>query len=282
MSDGEVSFSGIGLVGLLTDFGIRDDYVGLMHAVLRGRSERPLEIIDLCHSIPPGDVRAASFLLEHDLRYFPTGAVIVCVVDPGVGSKRSILCALIHGRAVVAPDNGLINKSLDQDPNAIIYRLDSEKYSLERISNTFHGRDIFSPVAAKLAGSSRFRFEELGGRVRRRELEDFPRRESAPGSRRAVICWVDHFGNLVTDLPSEWAEGGHISVAGNRLRRVDTFSEGAGGEAVWLIGSKDTVEVVVNGGNASRLLDLTTGDAVTFHESGISPATGADRETQGA
>ncbi|HKD99541.1 MAG TPA: SAM-dependent chlorinase/fluorinase, partial [Planctomycetota bacterium] len=137
-----------GILALLTDFGVRDPYVGVMKGVILAHAPHA-RLVDLTHEIEAQDVQAAAFALDGAWRYFPEGTVFVTIVDPGVGSKRQVVYGIREGRLFMSPDNGCLSFVLrPEDP---VWRLDVEKFSLPDRSSTFHGRDVFAPAAAHLA-----------------------------------------------------------------------------------------------------------------------------------
>lgn len=255
----EHQFNPNGFVALITDFGLQDDYVGLMHAAV-SRVNPALRIVNLCHEVMPGNIEAASFLLERDAPFFPEGTVFVCVVDPGVGSNRAMIAARIESHLYIAPDNGLLDPLLSAHPDHRVRRIENKALFGPAMSSTFHGRDIFAPVAAHLA--SDIPFEQVGPKaeewVKGESLKPVLRGKQLHGK----ILWVDRFGNLVTNIDHHEIEGYDITVSRKVLRQVTTFSEGAIGETVWMIGSKGTVEIVVNNGSASKLLGIGFGHPV--------------------
>lgn len=230
-------------IALLTDFGLRDPYVGLVKAVIASISPGA-PVIDLCHEIPPFNVRAASWLLRWTAPYFPRGTVFVAVVDPGVGSQRRILLAEAGGRLFLAPDNGL----LADLQSASFRHVANRALFLEKISNTFHGRDIFAPVAARL--SRGLPPSIVGPRVR--SVVRLP-----PFHGRVV--WIDRFGNLITDLspgPSS------LHFRKRRIPVVPTYSSAKPGSLVAVTGSAGTLEIAVAEGDAARRLGARIGDPV--------------------
>jgi len=244
-----------GVVALLTDFGVQDDFVGLLHAVILSVNPA-LRIVDLCHHVPPGNVRAGAFLLWHDFQLLPAGSVVAAVVDPGVGSDRALLAADVENRLLVAPDNGLIAPLLEGKKPVRVHRLENREWSRPRPSTTFHGRDWIAPAAAQLASGAAL--SQAGPAVDRWETVAIAPLEREGGVVGEVL-WVDRFGNLVTNLSAADAERRALEIGGTPLRRVATFVEADEGETVWLIGSKGTVEIVCNGASASRALGLGLG-----------------------
>jgi S-adenosylmethionine hydrolase len=148
------------LAALLTDFGLQDTYVGVVHAVILGICP-VARVVDLTHAVPPQDVLTGALALDDAAPYLPEGAVVVAVVDPGVGSERAALAARAGGKYWVGPDNGLLSWQLA--PDAEVVRLAEQRYRLPEVSSTFHGRDVFAPAAAHLLRG--VPLDELGPRV---------------------------------------------------------------------------------------------------------------------
>ncbi|MFH0881518.1 MAG: SAM-dependent chlorinase/fluorinase [bacterium] len=247
-----------GVVALVTDFGMQDDYVGQMHAAILSVNPE-LRIIDLCHFVPAGNVRPGAFLLYHDLGILPEGSAVGAVVDPGVGSRRALLAAEIENRYLVAPDNGLIAPLLDRDHHARVYRLENREWVRSQPSSTFHGRDIIGPAAAMLA--SGHNVEDAGPPVQHWASIAIHPVEQEDGFAGEVM-WVDRFGNLITNLTADQAEGLTLWIDGRPIRRVSTFVDADSEEIVYLIGSRNTVEIVRNGDSAAEALGLGLGAVV--------------------
>ncbi len=248
-----------GIVTFTTDFGLTDDYVGLLHGAVY-IVDPSVHIVNLCHNLVPGEIHAAAFLLLHDHNQFPTGTVHVAVVDPGVGSHREILAARIGDHMFLAPNNGLLHPLLERGPVHEVRKVTNEDLFRKPISNTFHGRDIFAPVAARLATG--MPLSEVGPEMTEwhKITQVHPEMEANGYIGRVML--VDRFGNLITNLPPEALVDHTIQIAGTRPRVVDTFSQGNPGETICLVGSKQTVEVVINGGDAAKILGLGVGTAI--------------------
>ena len=247
-----------GVVTLTTDFGLADAYVGVMHGVLLGRGVE--RVVDLTHGIAPQDVRAGAFQLSHAWRFFPPGTVHVAVVDPGVGSGRRILVAEAAGQAFLAPDNGLLGPVLEGlDPR--VFALDAERFALPGTSRTFHGRDVFSPAAAALAGG--LEPAASGEPAADYERLAFPGPSADPSGVRGEVLLVDRFGNLVTNVGAALLAGDHggwrAHLAGRSVPLVGTYAEVAPGELAALVDSFGLVEVAVRDGSAARELGLGRG-----------------------
>lgn len=257
------------LITLTTDFGTRDWFVGTMKGVIHRIAPRAV-VVDITHEIPPGDVRAGAFALAASWRFFPKGSVHVVVVDPGVGSTRAAIAVRAANGVFVGPDNGVLSLALAGEKVLGIRRLANERFFLKPVSRTFHGRDVFAPVAAHLSRGARF--AELGP-----EQSDFVRLPQVAPRRsgRAIqgeVLYVDRFGNAITNIPNAWIEATRagIFVHGKRIARLAAFYQAVPrGRAVAVPGSTGFLEVAVNGGNAAKRFGLKTGDSVSVR---IEPA----------
>lgn len=252
-------------ITLTTDFGTRDWFVGAMTGVVLGINPRAV-IVDLTHEIPPGDVRAGAFALMAACRYFPKGTVHVAVVDPGVGSQRRAIAVQTANCLFVGPDNGVLSWALARDKIKAIQQLENPKYFAKTISRTFHGRDIFAPVAAHL--SRGLPLKQLG-----RELQDFvhlpwPKPTQRRGEIRGEIVHLDHFGNAITNIEAELLPAGRkVKCEVMAKREVHCalgpfYSAVPANSPVAMIGSSGFLEIAVNGGSAAQRFALRTGDSV--------------------
>ncbi|MBI3270177.1 MAG: SAM-dependent chlorinase/fluorinase [Planctomycetes bacterium] len=245
------------VVALLTDFGTHDAYVGVLKGVLLGFAPEA-QVVDLSHDVPAQDIRSARRLLASAVPYFPESTVFVVVVDPGVGTDRCALAARREGRLFVAPDNGLL-AFLDQGrPAAEFRRIDADRWGLRPRSATFHGRDVFAPVAGRLA--SGLAFGRVGAVVARIEPgPPEPAASSIPGGLAGAVVAVDRFGTLVTNLRATDLEmlgtGGSLEVrlGARRLGAVRrTFADVPTGRPVCFVGSFGELEIAVRDGDAAR------------------------------
>ena len=251
------------IISLLTDFGDRDPYVGIMKGAIATINSR-LKTIDLTHQIPPQNLLAARFALLNAYPYFPPQTVHVAVVDPGVGSKRRGIAIELNNGYLVCPDNGLCSGVLELDKAIAAVELTNPQYWLgTNPSYTFHGRDIFAPVGAHLAtGVS---LEDLGEAI---ELEsivklNLPSLETDRHSITGCIQYVDRFGNLITNIHNSVLEGKSWQIIVNReIDSGQTYSDVDLGQAITLIGSHGWVEIAVNGGSAAAQLQLSYKDTV--------------------
>ncbi len=246
-----------GLITLLTDFGLDDPYVGLMHGVIK-RENRGAEVIDFCHGVPPQDVTVAGLFLQAAVTRFPVGTVHVAVVDPGVGTSRRCLGLVAYGCYWLAPDNGVLTAFFDHADE--LRELRPEVMDLRVPSATFHGRDVFGPVAGKLSGG-RYGFRSLGPRV------TDPERQPDLSADAHRVVHIDGFGNLITtiraqDLVASGAAA--IQVGGLAIPIQATYASVAAGEPLAVVNSYDLVEIAVCQGNASEVLGIGAGAPVAI------------------
>jgi len=257
------------LVALLTDFGARDPFVGIMKGVILGICP-DASLVDLCHEVPAHDVLGASFLLQTAVRAFPAGTIHVAVVDPGVGGARRPILAEIDGQIFVAPDNGVLSYLLASAGRRRVRHLVAQEYWRHPVSTSFHGRDIFAPVAGHLAsGVEPARFgPEIGDPAC---LDIHRPGVDAAGRIQGTVMWVDRFGNCITniaqtDLESNTPAGrGSIRIhAGGRPlgTLVGHFEEVMPGETGAILGSAGYVELFCNRGNLACQWNLAPGDQV--------------------
>lgn len=252
------------LVALLTDFGEEDWFVSAMKAVVRSINPH-CQIVDITHQIPPQDVRTGAYVLAQVLRDFPAGTVVVAVVDPGVGTERSAIAGEIDGRLVVAPDNGLVSWCLAEARYARFVRLDRPEFFRKEVSHTFHGRDVFAPVAAHLSAGRKL--VELGSPCSSVQTFAVPRPSYSSEEKlvRGEVVHVDRFGNLITNLTNRFLdECSAILLERRKLRIVGTYAEGKKGEVVALPGSGGTVEIAAREAPVVRIAGARVGSQVVL------------------
>jgi len=247
-------------VALLTDFGLSDHYVGVIHAVLEKHAPG-VPRIDLDHLVPPGDIVEASFQLRCAWPHLPAGCVVLAVVDPGVGTSRRALALALGRRFLVAPDNGL---AASLGPASDVVEIDWRAMGLPQPSRTFHGRDVFAPAAAWLARGEGL--EQLGEEVEPGHLVSCPLSEPEPltSGYQATVISVDRFGNLATNLPASSVDFDATAAWSSEgsARRVRTYSEAQDDEVVLLEGSAGFLELAVNSGSAAMATGLRRGDSL--------------------
>lgn len=252
------------VVTLLSDFGLQDVYVGVMKGAI-AQINPTLTVIDLTHQIPPQNIAAGRFHLMNAYPYFPVETVHVAVVDPGVGSARRAIAIQLHDGFLVGPDNGLFSGVLDQhSPLAAVELTNPHYWRTSRPSTTFHGRDIFAPVGAHLA--SGVPLEKLGTAIDLASLKQLPLANctKTEGAIAGSIQHIDHFGNLITNIPGNEVVDKNWSVAIGEITVLaqQTYADTPIGSLLALVGSQGWVEIAVSGGNAQTQLRLNVGSPV--------------------
>jgi len=238
------------MIVLFTDFGLHGPYTGQMKAVLHQMAPGT-PVVDLFADAPFGDPKASSYLLAAHATWFPSQTVFLCVVDPGVGGARPALIVEADSRWYVGPGNGLFELIQRRAEQARSWDI---SWKPERLSASFHGRDLFAPIAARLA-----RGDPPPGRLRQ---DDADRRPDWPDD-LAEIVYIDHYGNAMTGLrATELAKDARLAVDSRALERFRTFSDVPPGQAFWYENSNGLVEVAVNQGRADRDLNLRIGSLI--------------------
>jgi hypothetical protein len=262
------------LVTFLSDFGLRDDFVGTCHGVI-ARIAPDVRVLDITHGIEPQQVLQGALVLANTLPYMPVG-VHLAVVDPGVGSGRRGLCVRSgDGRLLVGPDNGLLVPAAEKLGGAVAaWELTERRYMLEQVSATFHGRDVFAPAAAHLACG--VDPAELGPAVDPDRLVRLELREPEVGTRRlrATVLYVDRYGNVQLNARREHAERVGIEpgvrveleVGNGQFFGVAarTFADARAGEIIVYEDAYETLAVAISGGRAAEVLGSDPGDVVSI------------------
>jgi S-adenosyl-L-methionine hydrolase (adenosine-forming) len=262
------------IITLTTDFGTADTFVGTMKGVILGIAPNA-QIIDLTHDIAPQDIHAGAFSLASAYHYFPRGTIHVAVIDPGVGTRRRPIAVTTDRATFICPDNGLLSYPLDEvsahvdrDPFVMgrvalptawhAIHLSNAQYWLQPLSSTFHGRDIFAPVAAHLAMG--IAPAAMGTRIADLAAFAVPRTRTVPGAAIGQVLHVDRFGNLITNIRPDNLPQGQLSirVGGAAIAGISkSYQDGT--DLVALIGSSGTLEIAFRNGNASQTLGVTVG-----------------------
>jgi S-adenosylmethionine hydrolase len=270
------------IVTLTTDFGVADGYVGVMKGVILSIAP-DARLVDLSHAIPAQDVRRAAYVLHAAAPFFSAGTIHLAVVDPGVGTERRAIAVWTPAGMLVGPDNGLFTYVMVEAPEWRAVAFENPGYHLTRVSATFHGRDIFAPVAGHLAAG--VPLSELGPPVTDPLLLPLPRLDVSPGRLEGVVVHVDRFGNLITSVGRLAWEGkvlelrpafrpeaaevrfyagaaqvdlGEREIVG--VRR--TYGEVPVGHPVVIVGSSGFLEVAARQGSAAEVLGVDVGDPV--------------------
>ena len=251
-----------GIITLLTDFGDVDGFAGIMKGVILSINDKA-KIVDISNSLPSQDIEAGSLVLDNSYRFFPKGTIHVAVVDPGVGSDRRILAVQTKDYFFIAPDNQILKHIFYNNETLTVVEVLNKTYFLDEISRTFHGRDIFAPVAAHM--SLGVPLTEFGP-----EVADFNRGEiSQPVilAKKIIgkIIHIDKFGNLITDISAKMLNKQIFSISAGSTSLpefVDSYAHVALGTPLAIIGSSGFVEISVRNGNACEQLSLHRGDIV--------------------
>jgi S-adenosylmethionine hydrolase len=239
------------MILLFTDFGADDIYVAQVKAVLIGELESARPVVDLLHAAPSFRIEAAAHLLAALEAKFPRGSVFLAIVDPGVGSKREAAVLEADGKWYVGPDNGLLSVTAGRASDARTWRI---CWRPEALSASFHGRDLFAPIAAAIAN----------GKVPEGRLDPTAALEVQLGSGDlAEVIYIDHYGNALTGLrASGVAPGATIGIGGVQIRYARVFAEAEADRAFWYENSVGLVEVAIRNGSAAARLGLAIGDRV--------------------
>lgn len=254
------------IITLTTDYGTHDHLVGVMKGVILSINP-DVTIVDITHGVIAHDVLDGALAIGQAYNYFPPRTIHVVVVDPGVGTSRRPILVASDQHYFVAPDNGVLSSVYDQTEALHVWHIISEHYFRQPISKTFHGRDIFSPVAAWLSKS--WQTSAFGEPISDFTRFAIPKAKAAGSTIKGVVLRIDQFGNLMTNLRVEdvpaLASGNCTIKAGNAVVKkiVPTFAEGASGEPVGVIGSSGYLEICVNKASAARTLGIGRGTEIT-------------------
>ncbi len=248
-----------GLITLLTDFGLSDAYTAMMKGAALSIN-RNAAIIDITHCINVGSIFQGADILQEAFSFFPENTVHVAVVDPGVGSSRRLIAAKAADHFFVAPDNGILWPIIEKNSNAQIVELTNEDYFLPHVTSTFHGRDIFAPVAAHI--SLGVELSQLGKPITDPEKLTLPQPYIKDDILKGEITRVDNFGNIITNIKKEHLKnylGDNLPVIQIGEYKItgifETYSDREKGELLALFSSADHLEIAVNLGKASEYLN---------------------------
>ena len=256
-------------IALITDFGTKDYFVGAMKGVIYSIN-KDANIIDISHDIAPQDIQSAGFNLNACYEDFPEKTIFVAVIDPGVGSHRRAILVETEKYYFISPDNGLLSLIYHKEKNFKVYELTNEDYFKETVSNSFHGRDIFAPVAANLSkGIEATDFgveitDQISFKIRNPK-------ENSDGEMEAEIAYIDHFGNIITNISKgDFQKEFTLEIGDHKVFELRKyFSETnnhsddiAKGQVFMMYGSLDLLEVVVYEDSAANILNVAVGDKI--------------------
>jgi S-adenosylmethionine hydrolase len=255
------------IVVLMTDFGLKSSYVAQMKGAMLSINPN-LNIVDLTHGISPQNIKEAAFVIGGSYKFFPKNTIFVCVVDPEVGMLRKIILLKADGFYFIAPDNGLLTLVLEKEKEKEIFSLENDKYFLEKISPTFHGRDIFAPVAAYLSlGTELNEFGPIMQDINKMKLKELIVTEKEI---QGEIIFMDRFGNAVTNIEGDYLLEKNIDFTSLVIKFKGyyvigiskSYSEKGIGELLALIGSNGYLEIAINKGSAEEECGIKVGDKV--------------------
>lgn len=255
------------IITLTTDFGSQDYYVSAMKAVILGISSE-VRLVDISHDLPPQDIMAGAWVLKNTAFLYPPGTIHLAVIDPGVGSTRRPVLVEVQNQFFVGPDNGLFSLVVEGKEHRV-FELSNRHFWRESVSPTFHGRDIFAPVAAWL--SRQGRPERFGAELKELTTYRWARPISDDEGIQGWVVHIDRYGNLITNIPRSFIQSlqGNTSFkiyVGNTILKemCHSFCDVAEGEAVALTGSSGMLEIAINKGNAERMLGVEKGAPVSL------------------
>lgn len=251
------------IITLLTDFGFKDNFAGVMKGVILGINPK-VHIVDLCHEIPPQDIMSAAFALKTAYQYFPKGTIHLAAIDPGVGSKRLPILIKTKDYYFIGPDNGVLSLAAEKEKIEGMIYLDNFEFYISPVSNTFHGRDIFAPVAAEITKGISYRL--FGRAVGDYKKINLPKIKVNPHSILAEIIYIDRFGNLITNIPQD-LEGKFrnptIKIKNKIIKGISSsYAQVKPKELLAIWGSSNFLEVAANFSSAKDKLYAEIGDKV--------------------
>ena len=255
------------IITLTTDYGTNDHLVGTMKGVIL-KINPDVTIVDISHNVTAYDLLDGALTIGSAYSYFPPKTIHVVVVDPGVGTERRPLLVSAQNQYFIAPDNGVLSVIFEREDNVVVRHANVEHYYLNPVSKTFHGRDVFAPVAAWLTKG--WQTPSMGDEITDYKKFSMPKPKEAEGGLKGVVLRVDAFGNLITNFRAEHlAENAQengtfkMQVGTHAITKlVDTFAHGAAGEPIAYVGSSGYIEIGVNKGSAARTLALGRGTPV--------------------
>jgi len=254
------------VISLITDFGLTDNFAGVIKAVIL-KINPDAQIVDICHEVRPQDITQAAFLLKASFKYFPFGTIHLVVVDPKVGSKRKRIVVKTRNYYFIAPDNGVLWPTLKDELPIEIIEIANDKYFLKPTSDTFHGRDIFAPIAAYISKGKDI--SEFGKRIRSIKELVLPRVKIIPKVLTGEIIYIDRFGNLISNIDKDilynFIENRKfkISIKNKTIYRIsNNYTEVPNLKPLALIDSYNYLEIAINCGSACNYLHVHKGTKI--------------------
>jgi hypothetical protein len=260
------------IVTLTTDFGLKDPYVAEMKAVILSINPKTI-IVDITHEIEKFNVRTGAYVLASASPYFPKGTIHVAVVDPGVGTRRRPILIQTKRGFYIGPDNGVLVLAAKNQGIEHIYEIKNRKFMMPKISNTFHGRDVFAPAAAHLTKGTQP--SEFGPEIREIVIPKFAKVVQRDGAFFGEVLHVDDFGNVITNFREKELKALgirdmvslEIKGANLKLKLCKAYAEVEAQKPLAIIGSHNFLEISINQGNAAKTFKIEVGDEVKLYRS---------------
>lgn len=252
------------IIALMTDFGMSDQYLACMKGEIL-KINPNVQLIDISHDIESHNITEAAFILKNTYKSFPAGTIFLCVVDPGVGSERKCIVAKINEQIFIVPDNGLLSYILHVENAVELYKINVENIVDKRISNTFHGRDVFAPLTGEISKSLNYikSFKVL----QLQDIRIFPEPicKISNGKFETEIIHIDKYGNIILSVEKSDVEKvriNSIKLSNHTIPLKQFYAEVETNSLIAYIGSTDNLEIAVNCGNAAKLLNVRIGDII--------------------
>lgn len=254
------------IISLLTDFGLEDNFVAVMKAVIL-KINPQAQIIDICHGIKPQGILEAAFLLKSSFKYFPSDTVHLVVVDPAVGSRRKRLLVKTEDYFFIGPDNGVLSLTLKELRPLKIIEITNKRYFLKPVSDTFHGRDIFAPVSAYVSKGEDV--QRFGKKIKTFKTMSLPPLRITKRELVGEVIHIDHFGNLISNIDKDALENFiknkrfKICIKDNTIDKLShSYCQGQYLKPVALIDSFNYLEIAINCDSASDYLEVDKGEKI--------------------
>jgi S-adenosyl-L-methionine hydrolase (adenosine-forming) len=248
------------MIALLTDFGLEDHYVGSLKAVIASVNPNA-KVFDISHDVRPQNIREGAFILNAVYPFLPKGAIVVAVVDPGVGSRRQAIAVKTARGYLIGPNNGIFTLALEREKKYEVRTLINDRYFMKPVSSTFHGRDMFSPSAAHLSKKNIFR--SFGPKISHLHRLHWPQAKVTAKSVQGEITYIDRFGNAFTNISKSHVDGTvQVEVKRKKAPLKPFFSAGAQGSLIAVWNSSALLEFAVRDDSAEKIYGLKVGDPV--------------------
>jgi len=257
-----------GVITFTTDFGTRDAYAGIMKGIVLTINPKA-RLIDIAHDIPPHDIINASFMLANAYEYFPAGTIHIAVVDPGVGGGRKNIAVFTEKYFFIGPDNGIFSIALSNEKVSEIREIKNYPFVMKKISNTFHGRDVFAPCAGYLSMGKNF--SNIGPVINNIKHLEYPKVNINRNTLTGEIMSIDSFGNMITNISEKvlrsfiGKQKFEIYFTSERFNKIEnTYNDVPIGRPLALFGSSGYLEISMNGGSASSYFMTPLGSTITI------------------